>query len=372
MTSRMLPLRASICVLAVLAVCWPCSVSAGTKTAKDPPAEWHPESEFAGRFDWIQMTSGEWVKGKIVAMYDGDLEFDSDEFDTLILGWNKIKQIRTSQVVNLGLLGRRSVVGTIVLVEGKITAYGDQVEEFDKSDVLTVTAGAPKEINFWTMKVFAGVILRTGNTDVREFSVLAGIERRTIRNRIILDFVLNQNTTEGVEVSSNQRISTRWDTFINDRVFVTPIFGEYFRDPFQNIGARYTVGVAVGYQLIDSPRFDWTIAGGPAHQETRFDSVPAGQDDTESTPALVVSTSADWDITKWLELDGTYRIQVVNETSGTYNHHMVVSFETTITKLIDFHISWIWDRIQNPRRDASGMTPEQDDFRTTVGLSFEF
>ena len=85
-----------------------------------------------------------------------------------------------------------------------------------------------------------------------------------------------------------------------------------------------------------------------------------------------MSTSADWDITKWLELDGTYRIQVVNETSGTYNHHMVVSFETTITKLIDFHISWIWDRIQNPRADASGMTPEQDDFRTTVGLSFDF
>ncbi len=87
----MRPFRASICFLAVLAVCWPFAVSAGTKTVKDPPAEWHPQSEFAGKFDWIQMTSGEWVKGKIIVMYDGDLEFDSDEFDTLILDWNKIK-----------------------------------------------------------------------------------------------------------------------------------------------------------------------------------------------------------------------------------------------------------------------------------------
>ena len=55
------------------------------------------------------MTSDEWVKGKIVVMYEGDLEFDSDEFDTLILSWNNIKQIRTSQVVNVGLGRRRSV-----------------------------------------------------------------------------------------------------------------------------------------------------------------------------------------------------------------------------------------------------------------------
>ena len=85
-----------------------------------------------------------------------------------------------------------------------------------------------------------------------------------------------------------------------------------------------------------------------------------------------MGTSADWDITKRLEFDGSYRIQVVNETSGTYNHHMVVSFETEITKVIDFDISWIWDRIEDPRPDANDIAPEPDDFRTTVGLTFEF
>jgi hypothetical protein len=357
---------------AVLALCSLLTASAGTATAEESSAEWRPRSEFAGKFDWIQMKSGEWVKGKIIVMYDGDLEFDSDEFDTLILDWNKIKQIRTSQVVNVGLLRRRSVVGKLVLVEDKVVVYGDQVEEFETREVLTITAGAPKEINFWAMKVFAGVIVRTGNTDVGEFNVQADFKRRTTRNRIILDFILNENTTDGVEVSSNQRVSTKWDTFLNDRLFVTPIYAEYFRDPFQNIGARYSVGLGVGYQLMDSPKVDWAISGGPAYQETRFDSVSAGQDDTESSPALGFGTSADWDITKWLELDGSYRIQVVNEASGTYNHHLVVSFEMEITKLIDFDVSWIWDRIQDPRQDVNGITPEQDDFRTTVGLAFEF
>ena len=32
----------------------------------------------------------------------------------------------------------------------------------------------------------------------------------------------------------------------------------------------------------------------------------------------------------------------------------------------------LWDRIEDPRPDSNGITPVQDDFRTTVGLTFEF
>lgn len=344
----------------------------GPPATEDPFAEWQPTSAFTGKFDWIQMKSDEWVKGEIIAMYDNELEFDSDEFDTLILDWNNIKQIRTTQVMSVGLLRRRSAVGRLVLLDDKVTVYGDETQEFDKKEVLTIAAGAPKEINYWDMKIFAGVIVRAGNSDVREFNVQANFKRRTILSRITVDFVLNKNTTEGIEVSSNQRASGKWDTFINDRLFITPIFAEYFRDPFQNIAARYTAGVGAGYQLIETSDLEWIISGGPAYQETRFVSVTAGQDDKESTPAFVFGTSTDWDITSWLEFNGSYRIQLVNKISGTYNHHMVVSFETEITSLIDFDITWIWDRIENPRPDVNGITPASDDFRTTVGLTFEF
>ena len=136
--------------------------------------------------------------------------------------------------------------------------------------------------------------------------------------------------------------------------------------------ARWTLGFGAGYQLIDSPKVDWDVSGGPAYQENRFSDVVLGESDSESTPALVVGTSADWDITKNVEFDALYRFQLVNELSGKYNHHMVVSFETDITRLIDFDVSWIWDRIQDPRPDSDGVIPEQDDFRTTVGLTFDF
>jgi putative salt-induced outer membrane protein YdiY len=359
--------RAMLAMFGLFVVC------AGVAVAEtEPPGDWQPQSEYAGKFDWIQTKSGEWVKGRIIAMYDGDLEFDSDEFGDLTLGWHKIEQIRTSQVVNVRLLRNRSAVGKLILVGDEVTVYGQQVEQFDKRDVLTITAGTPKEINFWDMDVFVGMSILSGNSDVREATLLADFKRRTILNRILLDFAGSWNVTDDVDVADSQRVGLKWDKFINDRFFVSPIFGEYFRDPFQNIRGRYTVGFGLGYQLIDSSKVDWSLSGGPGYQETRFESVPTDEDATESTPVLAVGTRAEWEIFNWLDLDGNYRLQLVNEASGSYNHHMVVSFEFSVTRILDFDVSWIWDRIENPRADAAGITPRPDDFRTAVGLSFEF
>lgn len=342
-----------------------------TLAQEQPPDDWYPRSEFAGQFDWIQMRSGEWVKGRIIAMYDERLEFDSEEFDDLILRWHKIKQVRTSQVVNVRLLENRSAVGKLVLVGDQVKVYGQEVQSFDKGDVLTITGGEPKEINFWDMELFAGVSVLSGNSDLREATVLADFTRRTIHNRILLDFVGIWNVTDDVDVADNQRASFKWDKFINQRLFVSPVFGEYFRDPFQNISRRYTIGIGLGYQLIDSPKVDWTLSGGPGYQETKFESV-ADSDTSEDTAALAIGTKAEWEILSWMEFDGIYRMQIVNEASGTYNHHMLLSLELSITRLLDFDISWIWDRIEDPRPDAGGITPKSDDFRTAIGLSFNF
>ena len=111
-----------------------------TLAQEQPPDDWYPRSKFAGQFDWIQMRSGEWVKGRIIAMYDERLEFDSDEFDNLTLRWHKIKQVRTSQVVNVRLLQNRSAVGKLVMVGDEVKVYGQEVQSFDKGDVLTITA----------------------------------------------------------------------------------------------------------------------------------------------------------------------------------------------------------------------------------------
>jgi putative salt-induced outer membrane protein YdiY len=345
----------------------------GVPQAQTPDPDWRPESDYEGKFDWIQMTSGEWLKGEIISMYEESLEFDSDEFDDLTLDWDDIRQIHTSQVISVGFQDGTSAVGLLVVEGERVMIVGqDETQEFRRADVLTITAGSPKEINFWSMKLFFGLVLRSGNSNVREVTNQGNIVRRTLKNRTTIDLIGNENTTEGVQTSDNQRATVSWDRFVNRRLFLKPVFGEYFRDPFQNVASRVTLGVGAGYHIIRRSKVEWRISGGPAYQETRFESVDPGTQERQSTPALVVGNTASWDITKWLEFDGDYRFQVVNEESGTYNHHLVASFETDITKWIDFDVSWIWDRIEDPTPAADKTVPEQDDFRTTVGLTFEF
>ena len=109
------------------------------------PVKWDPPEEFKTRWDWIQMTSGEWVKGEILQMYDERLEFDSDEFDDLVLEWEDIRQIHTSRYMNVGLIGRRSASGKLHLVDNVVTlTFGEEVTKFAKREVLTLTARHPE------------------------------------------------------------------------------------------------------------------------------------------------------------------------------------------------------------------------------------
>ena len=81
--------------------------------------EWKPPPPMPSKFDWIQLTSEEWLKGEILAMYDEELEFDSDELDELTLDWDDIKQIRSAQIVQVGFLGGTHLEGLFAVGGGE-------------------------------------------------------------------------------------------------------------------------------------------------------------------------------------------------------------------------------------------------------------
>jgi len=128
----------------------------------------------------------------------------------------------------------------------------------------------------------------------------------------------------------------------------------------------------VGYELVDTKKIEWDVTGGPGYQRTTYDSVEDGTENPEATPVLLLGTVLDVELTKWMDLFYEYRIQFVDEAAGRYNHHMLTSLETDITKLLDFDVTLVWDRIQRPRENEDGIIPLQDDFRLTVGLSFDW
>jgi putative salt-induced outer membrane protein YdiY len=249
---------------------------------------------------------------------------------------------------------------------------GEGEQQFKRSEVITIAAGAPKEINYWSAKAMFGLNVSRGNTNIAETTLDVRFVRRTVRTRANLDYIARYNETEGDEIANNHRLSMGWDMYISDRLYVSPIFFEWFKDPFQNINHRETYSAGVGYELVKNKRVEWDVNGGPGYQRTTYDSVEAGTENPESTPVLLAGTVLDVELTKWMDLFYEYRLQFVDEAAGRYNHHMLASLETDITKMLDFDVTLVWDRIQIPRENEDGVVPLQDDFRLTVGLTFDW
>ena len=52
-----------------------------TEEYKENIFTWESSKPTVTDFDWVQLTSGEWLKGELISMYEDSVEFDSDEFD---------------------------------------------------------------------------------------------------------------------------------------------------------------------------------------------------------------------------------------------------------------------------------------------------
>jgi len=340
--------------------------------AADTQPVWDPAAPMPEEWDWIQLTSDEWLKGELIVMYSDKLEFDSDELGLLTFDWKDVKQVRTAQIMQVRFLGEVDAIGKLYVNGEIIRLIGDTEQAFDRAGIVSIASGVPKESNYWSGKISLGGNVRRGNTNVVEWSTSAKVQRRTVYSRLLFDYMANYNRTESIDVAENQRLSGVWDKFITDRFFWSVVFAEYFRDPFQNIAHQATLGSGIGYTLKDTARTDWSVGGGPAAQYRRFDSVEEGTPISETTPALVANTSYSLEMTSWLDYDFDYRFQITNKRTGRYNHHLVTGFETEVTSLLDFDITFVWDRIKYPRPDAEGNVPESDDFRLIVALGFEF
>ena len=334
---------------------------------------WEPPPPPPDEFDWIQLKSGEWLKGELKVLYEKKLEFDSDELDLLEFDWEDVKQVRGARIFEVRLVGPITVRGLLQVTEDKVyVTVGEERREFERSQLVTIAPGAPREIDYWSAKVSLGLNVSRGNVEQTQYSAIANIKRRTAKTRFITDYLGNFTRTDDIETVNNHRVNTYFDIFKTRKYFFRPFFGEYFKDPFRNINSRVTLGAGMGYHIIDTSKTEWDVSGGPAYQTTRFESVEPPQSTSESTLAFVAGTYFERELTKTVDLNSRYEFQILNEESGTYTHHFVVALETELTSWLDFDVSFVWDRIKDPQPEADGTVPKSNDFYLILSLGIDF
>ena len=334
-----------------------------------PDLSWVPPED---GFDWIQLKSGEWLKGQLKAMQQHQIEFDSEELNDLTFDWKDIRQVRSERTLDLLFVDGRKMSGPVTVTPEEVAVGGEEPQVFPRDQLQSFTPGGSKEFNYWSGMVSLGLTVRAGNTEQVEYNAQARLQRRTPATRFSLDYIGNISSFNGVENANNTRVNSEFDLWLSRRFYLILPQLEYYRDPFQNLEHRVTAGGGAGYDLIDHPNLEWNISTGPAYQYAWFEPTQPGDAMEKGTAALVFGSRFDWDITQRIELIMEYRGQYTSREVGETTHHAVGTLSLELTKRFDLNVSLIWDRISNPKVGLDGVQPQPDDFRLVVGVGAHF
>ncbi len=328
------------------------------------------------KWDWLQLTSGEWLKGELKIIYRDEMEFESEELDTLLLDLKDVHYVKSNTIVNVRVqIGRDEFlyVGRVELGAKKITVHtvsGNQ--SFDRNSIIAIVPSVERERNYWSLRVALGAYARRGNSDQLDYSSKINATRRTTKSRVSIDYIGVYTKTEDIETANSQRVGFSYDIYASQRRYIRPLFGESLRDPFQNIDSKITLGTGYGYYLYDTKRTEWDVSIGPAYQSTEFLTVEEGEDKNPSSFAIVGTSHLNIEITEAIDLIMDYRLQWAEKESGGYSHHLVTALDFEVTKSLDIGLSLVWDRVNYPTADKLGELPRKDDYTFSFDFSYDF
>ena len=330
------------------------------------------------KFDWIQLTSGEWLKGKLKFLYDYKVEFDSEELNLLTFDLEDVKQIRTHKpqsisVQNSALSDAPIIVeGGLYLVDNKvIMTTNDGKRVFERNQLISIAQTKTKEKDLWSGNISLGANFRDGNTETVDVNLKVDAKRYTATSRLVLNYLGNYSEANKEETSNNHRLSGYRDAFLSKELFWRQISGEYYRDKFKNIDHQLSLSTAIGYNFIYTPKTKWEIFAGLGARYTNFISVEEEKNKNDTSPAFGAGTVYDTEVTKWMDFLLDYSFQIVNEDAGRYTHHFISTLSTDLINDLDFDFTFVWDRIQEPQPDSGGSIPEKNDYQLIFGLSYD-
>jgi hypothetical protein len=348
-------------------------------------AEWNPPPPSGDEFDWVQLSSGEWLKGELKGYIDNEVYFDSSALGLQKFSLGDIKLLKTATPVRVGYLPEDGDRPTASLLRDRIQVAEVPVEIREgevrqkasgellatRERLVTIASGTESEWDNWLTKLSFGLNLRQGNVSQIDYNAALAVTRSTPVSRLAFNYLGNYGESEGVEFANNHRADFEIDWFRSPRFFVRPAIGEYFRDPFQNIAHRGLLGSGVGYKLRSTPETTWRVSAGPSYQFTEFVAVPAGAEQRVGSLAAVVSSRYETQLNANVDFVSLYRGVVTSEEAGLYSHHFANSLSFGLTDDLDLDVTMIWDRIERPARGANGGTPKQDDLRFMLMLGME-
>lgn len=328
--------------------------------------------EFGDVYDWLRLTSGEWLKGTLKRMREDEIEFDSDKLDLVKFDWEKVDQLHCPQINTYVFEDKVDVVGRGVVTKDRVLIETvDGVESYPRSELLSIVDGEPRELNWWSTKLGIGFSANAGNTNQGSLTMyfeLARADYRT-RSRLRYDGTIGYaNREENV----NRHIGTAEVVlYLSHRWYFTPAAAQLLNDRFQNIHFRATPGAGAGVHVFDTKKVEWDLESGLGYQYIEFLSTAAGVKNPQNDGFVSFGTYAEFEFVDDVELEIEWRTNLVYTTIGNTNHTGRAKFSVEITDIFDFETSFLFLRTEEPPPRADGTVPEKNDYQLIVSVALE-
>ena len=340
------------------------------ETEEGLPAEF--VIKFGDVHDWIRLTSGEWLKGKLKRLREDDIEFDSDKLNLLTFTWDKVEQLHSPRINTYVFEDKLDVVGRAVVTKNNVlieTAEG--VERYPRSELLSIIRGELRERNFWSTRLSVGFSGSAGNTNQGQMNAHWDLRRADQRTRTELSYDGTFGYANEEQTVNRHRGVAETKLFISKRFFFVPATSEFLNDKFTNFKFRATPGTGAGVHVFNTKKVEWDLGGALGYQFTRFLSTATGVKNPQNDGFISFRTYADFDFTDDVELEIEWRSNVIYTQIGLTNHFGTANFSVEITDIFDLQTTFKFYRTENPPPRADGTVPAKNDYEFIVSLALE-
>jgi Protein of unknown function, DUF481 len=332
--------------------------------ATPPPATKPPEGVSDG-YDWIQLYSGEWLKGWMETMREGTLYFESEVLYSLYIDWVSVVTLYSSQYHTYVFRDGTSVVAKGVLENGQLRLAG---RTFSPNRVSVISAGGMHELDHWHFKLRSGLSLHHSSssqftwTNSTELMRDDGIRRGALR----YDGTLGQ--VDGARTVSSHTGSLQVDIMVTSALYLLPFYGSLNHDLEQNMALRTTLGTGAGVHIVDIDGASWEVSFGPAYVSSLPITSETGAAVRSQDAGIIMNTDAEFDLTKALNIGASWQsVLTVTGTERSY-HQATAELELELGNIVTLNLGLIFDRVEDPETTESGETPARNSLQLHVGL----
>ncbi|PKH09603.1 YdiY family protein [Moritella sp. Urea-trap-13] len=322
--------------------------------------------------DWLWLKSGEFLIGNIEDLYEEKMAFDSDDLGDLKIKWKDISRINSRQLFTVRTIDGKIITGTIALEDGILIISNNRQHKIPQDDLMTLIAGLETGANIWEGKVTFGANLSSGNTNKLEYNTNAELSRHTTASRIKTSYTAIIGETNNVQTDENHRFLATYDVYSDKDLFFRPLDLSFYRDPLQNVNSRINLGMGIGYQFIDDGDQELEMNLGPSYLYTKYEYTDPQISNSDSSLALSITVDYEREIHDQIDFELSYKITATEAELGGYLQNTKLNFDIELTDVLDFDISFFWDRVNNPLPDIDGNPLKKNDFRIAFGLGVSF